>query len=323
MHSQTRRSERRTAERTIPDARWPLNTDALRDAVWAVARDMVAGGHAFPHIVADHHLELAKRVREGIRDAGGIAFEFPMHPIQETGRRPTAALDRNLAYLGLVEVLYGYPLDGVALTTGCDKTTPAAIMAAATVNIPAIVLSGGPMLNGWWRGERAGSGTVVWWARQELAAGRMDYKEFLDLVASSAPSIGHCNTMGTASTMNALAEALGLSLPGCAAIPAPYRERAQIAYDTGRRAVEIVREDLKPSAFSPAVLSRMPLLPAPRSAAPPTLRSTSMPSPDTSASRLRSRTGRRSATTCRCSSMYSQPAGISARNTTAPAGCRR
>jgi dihydroxy-acid dehydratase len=194
-----------------------------------------------------HHLELAKRVRDGIRDAGGIAFEFPMHPIQETGRRPTAALDRNLAYLGLVEVLYGYPLDGVVLTTGCDKTTPAAIMAAATVNIPAIVLSGGPMLNGWWRGERAGSGTVVWWARQELAAGRMDYKEFLDLVASSAPSIGHCNTMGTASTMNALAEALGLSLPGCAAIPAPYRERAQIAYDTGRRAVDIVREDLKPS----------------------------------------------------------------------------
>lgn len=194
-----------------------------------------------------HHLELAKRVREGIRDAGGIAFEFPMHPIQETGKRPTAALDRNLAYLSLVEVLFGYPLDGVVLTTGCDKTTPAAIMAAATVNIPAIVLSGGPMLNGWWKGERAGSGTVVWWARQEHAAGRMDYKEFVDLVASSAPSIGHCNTMGTASTMNALAEALGLSLPGCAAIPAPYRERAQIAYETGRRSVEIVREDLKPS----------------------------------------------------------------------------
>jgi dihydroxy-acid dehydratase len=194
-----------------------------------------------------HHLELAKRVRDGIRDAGGIAFEFPMHPIQETGKRPTAALDRNLAYLGLVEVLFGYPLDGVVLTTGCDKTTPAAIMAAATVNTPAIVLSGGPMLNGWWKGERAGSGTVVWWARQEHAAGRMNYKEFLDLVASSAPSIGHCNTMGTASTMNALAEALGLSLPGCAAIPAPYRERAQIAYETGRRAVEIVWEDLKPS----------------------------------------------------------------------------
>jgi dihydroxy-acid dehydratase len=194
-----------------------------------------------------HHLELAKRVRDGIHDAGGVAFEFPMHPIQETGKRPTAALDRNLAYLSLVEVLYGYPLDGVVLTTGCDKTTPAAIMAAATVNTPAIVLSGGPMLNGWWKGERAGSGTVVWWARQEHAAGRMDYKEFLDLVASSAPSIGHCNTMGTASTMNALAEALGMSLPGCAAIPAPYRERAQIAYDTGRRAVEIVHEDLKPS----------------------------------------------------------------------------
>jgi dihydroxy-acid dehydratase len=194
-----------------------------------------------------HHLELAQRVREGIRDAGGIAFEFPMHPIQETGKRPTAALDRNLAYLSLVEVLFGYPLDGVVLTTGCDKTTPAAIMAAATVNTPAIVLSGGPMLNGWWKGERAGSGTVVWWARQEHAAGRMDYKEFLDLVASSAPSVGHCNTMGTASTMNALAEALGMSLPGCAAIPAPYRERAQIAYDTGRRAVEIVHEDLKPS----------------------------------------------------------------------------
>jgi dihydroxy-acid dehydratase len=170
-----------------------------------------------------------------------------MHPIQETGKRPTAALDRNLAYLGLVEVLYGYPLDGVVLTTGCDKTTPAAIMAAATVNIPAIVLSGGPMLNGWWKGERAGSGTVVWQARQDHAAGRIDYRAFLDIVAASAASIGHCNTMGTASTMNALAEALGLSLPGCAAIPAPYRERGQIAYETGRRAVEIVRADLKPS----------------------------------------------------------------------------
>jgi dihydroxy-acid dehydratase len=194
-----------------------------------------------------HHLELAKRVREGIRDGGGIAFEFPMHPIQETGKRPTAALDRNLAYLSLVEILFGYPLDGVVLTTGCDKTTPAALMAAATVNLPAIVLSGGPMLNGWWKGERAGSGTVVWWARQEHAAGRLEYREFLDLVASSAPSPGHCNTMGTASTMNALAEALGMSLSGCAAIPAPYRERAQIAYETGRRAVEIVHEDVKPS----------------------------------------------------------------------------
>jgi dihydroxy-acid dehydratase len=194
-----------------------------------------------------HHLELAKRVREGIHDCGGIAFEFPTHPIQETGKRPTAALDRNLSYLSLVEVLFGYPLDGVVLTTGCDKTTPAAIMAAATVNLPAIVLSGGPMLNGWWKGERAGSGTVVWWARQEHAAARMSYGEFLDVVASSAPSAGHCNTMGTASTMNALAEALGMSLPGCAAIPAPYRERGQMAYATGRRAVEIVREDLKPS----------------------------------------------------------------------------
>jgi dihydroxy-acid dehydratase len=194
-----------------------------------------------------HHLQLAERVREGIRDAGGVAFEFPCHPIQETGKRPTAALDRNLSYLSLVEVLFGYPLDGVVLTTGCDKTTPAALRAAATVNTPAIVLSGGPMLDGWWKGQRTGSGTVVWQARQDHAAGRIGYEEFLDIVASSAPSIGHCNTMGTASTMNALAEALGMSLPGCAAIPAPYRERAQIAYETGRRAVEIVHENLTPS----------------------------------------------------------------------------
>jgi dihydroxy-acid dehydratase len=194
-----------------------------------------------------HHLELAERVRAGIRSAGGIAFEFPVHPIQETGKRPTAALDRNLAYLGLVEVLYGYPLDGVVLTTGCDKTTPACLMAAATVNIPAIVLSGGPMLNGWWERERAGSGTVVWQARADHAAGKISYKEFLDVVTSSAPSVGHCNSMGTASTMNALAEALGMSLPGCAAIPAPYRERAQIAYETGVRAVEIVHDDLRPT----------------------------------------------------------------------------
>jgi dihydroxy-acid dehydratase len=194
-----------------------------------------------------HHLELAKRVRAGIEAAGGVAFEFPCHPIQETGKRPTACLDRNLSYLSLVEVLFGYPLDGVVLTTGCDKTTPACLMAAASVNTPAIVLSGGPMLNGWWRGERAGSGTVVWKAREEHAAGKIDYAEFMDIVTSSAPSIGHCNTMGTASTMNALAEALGMSLPGCAAIPAPYRERAQIAYETGLRAVEIVHEDLKPS----------------------------------------------------------------------------
>ena len=194
-----------------------------------------------------HHLELAKRVREGIRAAGGIAFEFPCHPIQETGKRPTAALDRNLAYLGLVEVLYGYPLDGVVLMTGCDKTTPACLMAAATVNTPAIVLSGGPMLNGWWKGQRAGSGTAIWKAREEMAAGRIDAEEFIRIAASTAPSVGHCNTMGTASTMNALAEALGMSLPGCAAIPAPYRERAQIAYETGVRAVEIVEQDLKPS----------------------------------------------------------------------------
>src|SRR5262249_11547781 len=195
-----------------------------------------------------HHLELAKRVREGIREAGGIAFEFPVHPIQETGKRPTAALDRNLAYLGLVEVLYGYPLDGVVLTTGCDKTTPACLMAAATVNIPGIVLSGGPMLDGHGTdGGLLGSGTVVGQAREDVAAGKIDYKEFIDIVAASAPSVGHCNTMGTASTMNAMAEALGMSLPGCAAIPAPYRERAQIAYETGRRVVEIVHEDLKPS----------------------------------------------------------------------------
>jgi dihydroxy-acid dehydratase len=194
-----------------------------------------------------HHLELAKRVREGIVSAGGVAFEFPVHPIQETGKRPTAALDRNLAYLGLVEVLYGYPLDGVVLLTGCDKTTPACLMAAATVNTPAIVLCGGPMLNGWWAGERCGSGMAVWKAREELATGHIDNNEFMNIAAASAPSAGHCNTMGTASTMNALAEALGMTLPGCAAIPAPYRERGQIAYETGVRAVEIVHEDLKPS----------------------------------------------------------------------------
>ena len=194
-----------------------------------------------------HHLDLAHRVRAGIRDAGGIPLEFPTHPIQETGKRPTAALDRNLAYLGLVEVLFGYPLDGVVLMTGCDKTTPACLMAAATVNTPAIVLSGGPMLDGYYKGELAGSGTAVWKAREEVAAGKITYKEFIEFVASSAPSIGHCNTMGTASTMNAMAEALGMSLPGCAAIPAPYRERGQMAYATGVRAVEIVHEDLKPS----------------------------------------------------------------------------
>jgi dihydroxy-acid dehydratase len=194
-----------------------------------------------------HHMFLAERVREGIREAGGIAFEFPVHPMQETCKRPTAALDRNLTYLGLVEVLYGYPLDGVVLTTGCDKTTPALIMGAATVDIPAIVLSGGPMLNGWHKGERTGSGTIVWKAREMMARGEIDYKGFLELVASSAPSAGHCNTMGTASTMNSLAEALGMSLPGCASIPAPYRERQQMSYETGKRIVDMVWEDLKPS----------------------------------------------------------------------------
>lgn len=194
-----------------------------------------------------HHLELANRLREGIREAGGIAIEFPVHPIQETGKRPTAGLDRNLAYLGLVEVLYGYPLDGVVLTIGCDKTTPACLMAAATVNIPAIALSVGPMLNGWFRGERTGSGTIVWKARELLAKGEIDYQGFVKLVASSAPSTGYCNTMGTATTMNSLAEALGMQLPGSAAIPAPYRDRQEVAYLTGLRIVDMVREDLKPS----------------------------------------------------------------------------
>lgn len=193
-----------------------------------------------------HHIDLVKRVKDGIRAAGGVPFEFPMHPIHENVRRPTAALDRNLAYLGLVEVLHGYPLDGVVLTTGCDKTTPAALMAAATVNIPAIVLSGGPMLNGWRGGERVGSGTIIWELRKRLAAGDIDYAEFLSRASDSAPSIGHCNTMGTASTMNSMAEVLGMSLPGSAVIPAPYKERAMVAYDTGKRIVDMVWEDLRP-----------------------------------------------------------------------------
>ena len=194
-----------------------------------------------------HHIELAKRIREGIREAGGIAMEFPVHPIQETGKRPGAALDRNLAYLGLVDLLYGYPIDGVVLTIGCDKTTPACLMAAATVDIPAIAFSVGPMLNGWHRGERTGSGTIVWKAREMMAKGELDYPGFVDLVASSAPSVGYCNTMGTASTMNNLAEALGMQLPGSGSIPAPYRERGQMAYATGLRIVEMVAEDLRPS----------------------------------------------------------------------------
>lgn len=194
-----------------------------------------------------HHIELAKRVRDGITAAGGLALEFPVHPIQETGKRPTASLDRNLAYLGLVEVLYGYPLDGVVLTIGCDKTTPALLMAAATVNIPAIALSVGPMLNGWHKGERTGSGTIIWKSRERLSAGEINYDQFMDIVASSAPSVGFCNTMGTATTMNSLAEALGMELPGGAAIPAPYRERGQISYETGKRIVDMVRENLRPS----------------------------------------------------------------------------
>lgn len=195
------------------------------------------------------HLELAKRVRDGIRDAGGIAMEFPLHPIFENCRRPTAAIDRNLAYMGLVEILHGYPIDAVVLTTGCDKTTPAQIMAAATVDIPAIVLSGGPMLDGWLDGELVGSGSAIWKARRRLAAGEIDNEKFLQIGAASAPSAGHCNTMGTASTMNAMAEALGMSLTGCSAIPAPYRERGQMAYETGRRIVEMAKLDIRPSSI--------------------------------------------------------------------------
>ncbi len=223
---------------------------------WGISREELQSGKPIIGIAQSgsdlspcnrHHLELAKRVREGIREAGGIAFEFPVHPIQETGKRPSATLDRNLCYLGLVELLYGYFIDGVVLTTGCDKTTPAQLMAAATVDIPAIVLSGGPMLNGWFRGKRTGSGTIVWEARKLLAAGEINHEQYIEIIASSAPSVGHCNTMGTASKMNALAEAIGMSLPGGAAIPAPHRERAENAYLTGKRIVEMVWEDLRPS----------------------------------------------------------------------------
>jgi len=212
-----------------------------------------------------HHVALAQRTKDGIRDAGGIPFEFPVHPLQETGKRPTAALDRNLAYLSVVEVLHGYPLDGVVLNTGCDKTTPALLMAAATVDIPAIVLSGGPMLNGYHSGQEVGSGTIIWRARQMMAVGDISAEEFMEVAASSAPSIGHCNTMGTALTMNSLAEVLGMSLPGCAAIPAPFRDRGEMAYRTGRRAVELVREDLRPSqiltraAFENAIVANTAL----------------------------------------------------------------
>mgnify|MGYP001455071874 FL=1 len=193
------------------------------------------------------HVFLMDRIKAGIRDAGGIPMAFPVHPIQETGKRPTAALDRNLAYLSLVEILHGYPIDGVVLTTGCDKTTPAMLMGAATVDLPSIVLSGGPMLDGWWKGKLAGSGMIVWEGRRLLAEGKIDYEEFISRVCASAPSLGHCNTMGTASTMNAMAEALGMSLPGCSAIPAPFRERMAMAYSTGKRIVEMVHADIKPS----------------------------------------------------------------------------
>ncbi len=204
------------------------------------------------------HLDLAKRVRDGIRDAGGIPMEFPLHPIFENCRRPTAAIDRNLAYMGLVEILHGYPIDAVVLTTGCDKTTPAQLMAASTVDIPAIVLSGGPMLDGWLDGELVGSGAAIWKGRRQLAAGQIDNEKFLEIAAASAPSAGHCNTMGTASTMNAMAEALGMSLTGCSAIPAPYRERGQMAYETGRRIVELAQQDIRPSS----ILSREAFLDA-------------------------------------------------------------
>jgi dihydroxy-acid dehydratase len=193
------------------------------------------------------HLKLVERIKAGIRDAGGIPMEFPMHPIFENCRRPTAALDRNLAYLGLVEILNGYPIDAVVLTTGCDKTTPAAIMAAATVDIPAMTLNGGPMLDGWHEEELVGSGTVIWRSRRLLGAGKIDEEEFIRRAGDSAPSLGHCNTMGTASTMNSISEALGMSLPGQAMIPAPFRERSHMAYESGRRIVEMAYEDLRPS----------------------------------------------------------------------------
>jgi dihydroxy-acid dehydratase len=269
-----------------------------------------------------HHLDLAKRVRDGIIAAGGLPMEFPIHPIQETGKRPTAALDRNLAYLSLVEVLHGYPLDGVVLTTGCDKTTPACLMGAATVNIPAIVLSGGPMLDGHHQGLLTGSGTIVWKARKMLAQGEINYDNFMELVSSSATSVGHCNTMGTALSMNCLAEALGMSLPGCGAIPAPYRERGQMAYATGRRIVEMVGENLRPSdimtreAFENAIVAASAI--GASTNCPPHL----SPSRGTWAWNWRSRTGTASATTCRCWWTASRRAASSARRSTARAACR-
>ena len=270
------------------------------------------------------HLELAERVRAGIRDAGGVPMEFPVHPMFENCRRPTAALDRNLAYLGLVEILHGYPIDAVVLTTGCDKTTPSAIMAASTVDIPAIVLSGGPMLDGWHDGELVGSGTVIWRSRRKLAAGEIDEQEFLARAAASAPSLGHCNTMGTASTMNALAETLGLSLPGCAAIPAPYRERGQMAYATGRRIVAMAYEDLRPSK----ILTRQAFLNAIAATAAIGGSTNAQPHLVAMARHAGVELGAAGldevrASTCRCSSTCSRPASIWASVFTAPAECRR
>lgn len=257
-HDQTKRAFRRRSQRWFDDPQDPGMTALYveRQLNFGLTRGELQSGRPVIGIAQTgsdiapcnrHHIALAQRVKEGIRDAGGVPLEFPIHPIQETLKRPTAALDRNLAYLSLVEVLHGYPLDGVVLTTGCDKTTPACLMGAATVNIPAIVLSGGPMLDGWYKGRLSGSGTIVWEARRLLAAGEIDYEGFMEMVASSSTSVGHCSTMGTALSMNSLAEALGMSLPGCAAIPGPYRERGQMAYMTGRRIVEMVEANLRPS----------------------------------------------------------------------------
>jgi dihydroxy-acid dehydratase len=257
-HDQTKRKFRLRSQRWFDDPQDPGMTALYieRQLNFGLTRGELQSGRPIIGIAQTgsdiapcnrHHIALAQRVREGIRDAGGVPLEFPIHPIQETLKRPTAALDRNLAYLSLVEVLHGYPLDGVVLTTGCDKTTPACLMGAATVNIPAIVLSGGPMLDGWYKGRLSGSGTIVWEARRKLAAGEIDYEGFMEMVASSSTSAGHCSTMGTALSMNSLAEAVGMSLPGCAAIPGPYRERGQMAYATGRRIVEMVEANLRPS----------------------------------------------------------------------------
>ena len=269
------------------------------------------------------HLELAQRVRDGIRDAGGIPMEYPVHPIFENCRRPTAALDRNLSYLGQVEIMHGYPIDAVVLTTGCDKTTPAGIMAATTVDIPAIVLSGGPMLDGWHDGELVGSGTVIWRSRRKLAAGEINEEQFLDAACASAPSAGHCNTMGTASTMNAVAEALGMSLPGCAAIPAPYRERGQMAYETGRRIVEMAYR--RPAAVEDPDARRIPERDRSnlRDRRVEQLRSrTSLPWPGMRAFGSSPRTGC-APTTSRCSSTCSRRANTSVNASTVPAACRR